>query len=387
LTGRRLTPQHGRENAAESTREETMNAVIDRSNAAAWRRSSFASPADFTVAFSDADRVELSAAVERLAGRLASVHALTRADFPLPGLGPKLARAYEDVRAGRGFVVLSGLPIDGLSLEEYTAAVWGIGAWFGRPLSQNAQGELVSYVVDASTTDATPRMYRSNLELRLHTDVTAMISLACWQPAQEGGDSFLASALTIHDEIARRAPHLLEPLYRGYHYHRLGEEGLGEEPVTPYRMPVFAIREGQLSCRYQRAGLAAGERALGHSLSDLDLQALDLFDAVARAPENRLAFSLERGEMVVINNYTVLHARTKFTEFPEPERRRRLVRLWLDADGFRDVPREFYLFATNGVPPQPGKTCTYDFKKLYSDDPRATGGMPRADIDAAELKR
>jgi hypothetical protein len=90
---------------------------------------------------------------------------------------------------------------------------------------------------------------------------------------------------------------------------------------------------------------------------------------------------------VVINNYTVLHARTKFTEFPEPERRRRLVRLWLDADGFRDVPREFYLFATNGVPPQPGKTCTYDFKKLYSDDPRATGGMPRADIDAAELKR
>lgn len=367
-----------------------MRVAVDRSEIAmAWRRSSFESPADFSLSFSAAERAELAAAVRALAaaGRLTPVHALTRADFALPTLGPRLAAAYDEVRSGRGFVVLSGLPADGLSLEEYTAAVWGVGAWFGYPLSQNAEGELVSYVVDATTTDATPRMYRSNLELRLHTDVTAMISLACWQPALEGGDSFLASALTVHDEIKRRAPHLLEPLYRGYHYHRLGEEGDGEEPVTPYRMPVFAMRNGQLSCRYQRAGIAAGERALGHALSELDLQALDLFDEVARAPENRLAFSLARGEMVVINNYTVLHARTKFTEFPDAERRRRLVRLWLDQDGFRDVPPELYLFKTNGVPPQPGKACTFDFKKLYSDDPRATGGMPRIDLSRAELAK
>ena len=89
--------------------------------------------------------------------------------------------------------------------------------------------------------------------------------------------------------------------------------------------------------------------------------------------------------MVVINNYTVLHARTKFSEFADPERRRRLVRLWLDAEGFRDIPRELYLFARNGVPPQPGKTCTFDFKKLYSDDPRATGGMPKIDLTQSEL--
>jgi hypothetical protein len=369
--------------------EEAMGgAIIDSpERAMAWRRSSFATPADYALDFSEEDRAELVAAVRALgaARRLDPVHALGGTDFPLPGLGGRLAGAYEQVRAGRGFVVLRGLPVDGLSLEEFTAAVWGIGTRFGYPLSQNAQGELVSYVVDATGIDATPRMYRSNLELRLHTDVTAMIALACWQPAQEGGESFLASAATIHDEIARRAPHLLEPLYRGYHYHRLGEEGPGEPPVTPYRMPVFAIRNGRLSCRYQRAGIAAGERAVGHTLSDLDLEAFDLFDAVARAPENRLAFALDRGDMVVVNNYTVLHARTKFTEFAEPERRRRLVRLWLDAKGFRDIPREFYLFERNGVPPQPGRSCTYDFKKLYSDDPRATGGVPKTDLSQAEL--
>lgn len=364
-----------------------MTSAERQHEAMAWRRSSFATLVDFSLELTEEDRQEVRTAVAALARsrRLAPVHALTRADFPFRGLGKRLKQAYEDVRARRGFVLLRGLPVTGLTLEEYTAAVWGIGSWFGFPLSQNAQGELVSYVIDATNIDATPRMYRSNLELRLHTDVTAMISLACWQPAESGGDSFLASAITIHDEIKRRAPHLLEPLYRGYHYHRLGEEGPGEEPVTPYRVPVFAIRNGQMSCRYQRAGIAAGHRELGVPLTELDLQAFDLFDEVARAPENRIAFALDRGDMVVINNYTVLHARTKFSEFADPERRRRLVRLWLDAAGFRDIPRELYLFARNGVPPQPGKTCTFDFKKLYSDDPRATGGMPKIDLTQSEL--
>jgi hypothetical protein len=188
----------------------------------------------------------------------------------------------------------------------------------------------------------------------------------------------IVSGVTVHDEIRRRAPRLLEPLYRGYHYHRLGEEGPDEDPVTPYRTPVFALRNGQLSCRYQRSGIAAGHRALGVPLTGEDIEAFNLFDGIAKAPENRLSFHLERGEMIVINNYTVMHARTEFRNYPEPERQRRLVRLWLDREGFRDVPAEFRLFASaNGVPPQPGRRASFDFRKLYADDPVATGGIPK----------
>jgi hypothetical protein len=314
----------------------------------------------------------------RASGRRKPAQALLRDDFPFGALGDRLRRARDEVRSGRGFVLLRGLPLEGLALEDFIAAVWGVGAWFGEPLSQNAQGELIGHVLDASSEEATPRMYRSNLELRLHTDWTAMIALACWHQAESGGASFITSALTVHDEIGRRAPELLEPLYRGFHHHRLGEEGPGEDPVTPYRIPVFALRNGTLSCRYQRSGIAAGHRALGVALTEQELAAMDLFDEIARAAENRLGFLLERGDMLVINNYTVMHARTKFVEHPEPERRRHLVRLWLDAEGFRDVPREVNLFAVNGVPPQEGRSCTFDFKQLYSDDPRATGGMPGA---------
>jgi len=82
-----------------------------------------------------------------------------------------------------------------------------------------------------------------------------------------------------------------------------------------------------------------------------------------------------------------MHARTRFTNFPEPERRRHLVRLWLDAEGFRDVPKEFNLFKTNGVPKQEGRRASFDFKKLYSDDPVATGGVPDLKVSDSEAAR
>jgi alpha-ketoglutarate-dependent taurine dioxygenase len=291
-------------------------------------------------------------------------------------LDSDLSPARDEVRSGKGLAVIRGLPIDG-TLQQFIDAVWEVGRHFGHALSQNAQGELIGHVIDATREDPTPRMYRSNLELRPHSDITAMISLACWEKAQSGGASVVVSGVTVHDEMRQRAPELLEPLYRGYHYHRLGEEAPDEEPATPYRVPVFAVLNGQLSCRYQRTGIAAGHRERGVPLAGEDIAAFNLFDEIAKAPENRLSFFLERGEMMVINNYTVMHARTQFTNYPEPQRR--LIRLWLDAPGFRDVPKEFNFFKANGVPPQSGKRATYDFKKLYAEDPLATGGIPKID--------
>ncbi|MGE0800105.1 MAG: TauD/TfdA family dioxygenase [Lautropia sp.] len=356
----------------------------------AWRAGDFASSVAFSLKFGAADRAEFHAAIARwnAGGRTQPVTELTRADYALsPALTARLEAAAREVRDGHGFVVLKGLPTEGLDIEQYGMAVWGIGLHFGSALSQNAQGERLTHVVDATGDDPTPRMYRSNLELRPHTDITAMIALASWNRSQSGGASVVTSAVTVHDEIRRRAPHLLAPLYRGYHYHRLGEEGPGEAPVTERRVPVFANRNGQISCRYLRSGIVGGQNALGQPVGEEDRAAMDLFDAIAADPANRLAFFLERGEMIVINNYTVMHARTRFVNYPEPERRRQLVRLWLDDAGFRDVPPEFNFFRTNGVPKQAGRRASYDFKKLYANDPLATGGVPDLRISDDEAAR
>jgi hypothetical protein len=345
---------------------------------AAWTRSSFADENAYLVHLTADDRQTIVAAVHALRerGRLdGPVETLTKDEFAFGALSAKLDAAYEDVRSGRGFTILRRLPLDeALTLDEYRAAVWGVGLHFGgRMLSQNASGELITEVIDATANDPTPRMYRSNVELRLHTDITDMLSLACWQRAATGGRSTIGSGIAIHDEIARRDPRALALLYRGYHYHLLGEEADGAQPVTPHRVPIFACVDGQVSVHYQRTGIAAGHRANGVPLSDEDIRALDLFDEVARTPQFRLEFDLERGDMLVINNYTVMHARGGFTNHPEPDRIRRFIRLWPAGENFRHVPKEFEHFDGPGVPPQLGKSCTFDFKDLAASDPRAVG--------------
>lgn len=339
---------------------------------AAWTSADFASPLDFSIILDDADRAELVAAADHLraTGRLTPVEALIQADFDLPRLGPRLAQGYADVRAGRGFVVLRGLPRATVDLDAFTAITWGIGTWFGRAISQNAGGRLVEQVCDTSRQDATPRMYASAFELSLHNDVTAMLSLACWQPGVTGGENLLGSGLAIHDEIASTRPDLLEILYRGFHYHRLGEEAEGAPPYSPWRMPVFSKRDGQVSVRYQRTGYLAAHHDFGLGLTEAELDAADLFEELARDPRFHIELSLDAGDMVVINNYSVMHARRSFTDGDTPETRRRLVRYWFDADGFRSVVPELNLFPEgNGVPPQAGRRCTYDFARLIREAP------------------
>src|ERR1700693_5228069 len=128
----------------------------------AWKASSFASPSDYSIGLDSA----------------------------------ALAQACREVRSGKGFVIVRGLPAGG-SLEEFTRAVVEGGQHFGHKLSQNAQGELVSHVIDARREDPTPRMYRSNLELRPHSDITAMVALACWQKLHSGGESVTVSGVTV----------------------------------------------------------------------------------------------------------------------------------------------------------------------------------------------
>ena len=70
-------------------------------------------------------------------------------------------------------------------------------------------------------------------------------------------------------------------------------------------------------------------------------QALDLMDALCNDPELYLDMSFEPGAMQFICNYTILHSRTDYEDWPEPERKRHLLRLWLRTPGFASLPPAF----------------------------------------------
>lgn len=302
-----------------------------------------------------------------------------RGDFPFGELAPALERALDELRCGRGFALLRGLPLDRWSKEQARLAVWGIGTWIGRHVSQTVQGQRLVDVSDVTGNEPSPRQYRTSQELRLHNDPASdIVGLACVQDAKAGGESVITSAVAVHNAMLERRPDLLALLYRGFHWHRFGEGRPGDGAFTRELVPVFAVRNGQLSCRYVRSPIAAGHKEAGVPLSDAQIEALDLLDRLSASPELRLAFRMRPGDLLLMNNLCVLHARTQFEDHTEPQRRRHMVRLWLEGfEGFRAVPRQLNFFNGGqcGIPFQQGQEAGYDVAALYRE--RASGGVAK----------
>jgi hypothetical protein len=76
-------------------------------------------------------------------------------------------------------------------------------------------------------------------------------------------------------------------------------------------------------------------------LTAQQIEALDLFDEITNAPEFVLNMHFQPGDVQFLNNYLVLHARTDYEDWPEPERKRDLLRLWLTVRRDLDLPDDF----------------------------------------------
>jgi hypothetical protein len=351
----------------------------------AWTAADLRDPATYTHRWSSADIASLHAIATTLA---ADGH-----DASDPGHAPQvqgpladtLAAVRAELQGGRGFVLLKGLPFDGWSVDEARLATWAIANAIGIPVSQTARGARLVDVMDTSRKEATPRQFSTSQELRLHTDPASdLIGLACVRPAASGGDSVLASSVSVHDAMLRQRPDLVAALYEGFHWHRFGEGRPVDGPFSEARVPVFSRREGRLSCRYVRTPIVAGQKDAGQPLTPLQVEALDLFDKFASSPELRVSFRMEPGDIVLVNNLTVMHARTQFVDHEPPAEPRRLFRLWLQGfEGFRPVQPELNYFNGGecGIPAT-GMKAQYDMKSLYADP--ASGGVAKLGVGRSQ---
>ena len=66
-----------------------------------------------------------------------------------------------------------------------------------------------------------------------------------------------------------------------------------------------------------------------------------MFDSLANDPALNTFMEFKPGDVQLVHNHTMLHDRTGFEDWPEPERRRHLLRLWLAAERARPLPEIF----------------------------------------------
>lgn len=308
------------------------------------------------------ERRHLDALDEALAGvhrQGLGLDDITAETFPLDAMADDISALYHEVMEGHGIAFLRGLPVDQYSEDDIGFIFFGIGAHLGTARSQSVLGDRLGHVVDVGGKDRRERAYRNSVELTPHTDACDIIGMLCLRPAAEGGVSGYCSTHAIYNEIATNHPQHLDSLYRGWPFHRFGEEGPGESPVTPYNVPVFAWQDDVLSCRHLRAYAEMAAKETGNPMTEADVAALDCVDELACREDMLFETLLGPGEATFINNYTVLHTRGGFDDAADPALRRHFLRLWLAVDEPRPMPEEIRSYAGRGITAQEGRTSYY----------------------------
>jgi hypothetical protein len=301
---------------------------------------------------SGAEQDELDAALRAVQRRNLGWRELRREDFPLPRFGRTLAEISEALEHGRGLVLLRRIPVERYSEDELRILYWSLGLHLGTPRYQNAQGELIGDVRDenrlygevreidparAGERRTSRNKARSAGPLRFHTDRTDVVTLLCVRPALRGGLSKVVSGPAVHNAILERRPDLHALLCAPYYHSREGEAG-GRQRY--YAMPIFGMRDGRFTSQYSRTFVENAQGIPGvPPLTAAQNEALDLWAAVCE--ELCYGMEMRAGDLQLLNNHVVYHARTTYEDDPRPDHDRFLMRLWLSMPNSRALPAGF----------------------------------------------
>jgi hypothetical protein len=302
-----------------------MEPVIDP---AGWYPADLAANDGWIYDLTETEADEIRQIVAQVEDRGLDILEIRGEDLEMPTLDRSLAMLYDELLNGRGFFLLRGVPVADFNHVQAAAAFWAIGSRFGRPVSQNNKGHLLGHVKDFGGDYNAPdvRGYQTNAELNFHCDQCDYVALLCMHPSKSGGASRIASGVTVYNEMLKAYPDLVRELIAEFYVSRHGEVSPGQDPW--YKLPVYSFHDGYFS----------GRGASGHAI-----KAQDIPGVPAMTENQLLAFKTFRdvakqfyfdmdfrpGDIQILHNHVTLHSRTTFEDWPEIERKRHLMRLWL----------------------------------------------------------
>jgi alpha-ketoglutarate-dependent taurine dioxygenase len=308
----------------------------------AWTRDTIA-PADWTVTLGDRAIAALLLVRDELRRAPVPTFLLDPRDYALDACRAAMAEVRRVTQSGPMFAVLDRLPMAEITRDEAIQVYWLLSSLLARPVAQKITGQMFYDVMDTGAKLSPGSGIRptvTNVDLRFHNDNSynetppEYVCLLCLHPARQGGISQVMSVATVHQALQERHPELMARLYQPFWYDRHAEHHPGE--AKTYAAPIFERdADGTIKARLALSEIQAGYELRGERMDNETAAALAAVQSVFDQPELHVELGFEAGQIQYVNNRATGHARTEFVDFPEPERKRHLVRLWLRDAGKR----------------------------------------------------
>lgn len=265
---------------------------------------------------------------------------MAKADFPLGDLSAALAKGASNIQGGTGFMMFRGLDVGRYSRDELALIFFAIGLHLGEPMIQSHQGEFLGHVMNLSDIEKSPRGYHTGGHMGMHTDSCDIVGLMCMHSAKSGGESRIANARAIFEEIERVRPDLAAVLQAGMFFRRMEQDAEHGNGIvcSPNRIPIYVRQQEQFSCYFLGGYIQRAVQAGDAVLSAQEQEALDLVNRIAESPEFYLDMQFTNGDMQFLNNRVMLHGRTHYEDGKDVMDRRHLVRMWLKMPSWPAMP-------------------------------------------------
>lgn len=268
-----------------------------------------------------------------------------------PAMTAFAEEVLEELENGRGFVLVRGMPLEGLDEDALRRLYRVFGAYLGTAITQDNRGRRIVEITDKGVPYGPGvRGGKTRAFLHPHNDATDVVALFCIRPARERGESCIASAMTMYNTVLAEHPEYIDLLFDGYRHNMRGE-GVSGDPneVTDNAIPIFSQFAGRLSCHFNRRLIVQGAEKSGRTLDAKVLAALDYMNDLALRDDIRLDMEFQRGDVQLLNNHMIMHSRRDYEDYDDPALKRRLLRLWLNVPNGRPLAPDF-ADRTNGGP-------------------------------------
>lgn len=258
---------------------------------------------------------------------------ISRDTFQLPSsLQRMLSNVKRDVYEGAGYGIIKGIDPTEYSAEDNLLLYLGIIDYIG-PIRgvQNRHGDIITHVTVADTWGNVPDAKRhglhTNQELPPHNDMgSEILCLSVRSCSTKGGSTYIASSWRIYNDLATEHREVLKELATPTWPIQVSGQS------TRYILaPLIAYYDSKILLNFDPGRLGAhpsldvSQRERIPSLTSAQLTALDTVSTLAR--KHRVRLDLGPGDIVLINNWALLHGRDSYTD--GDNYRRHLIRVWI----------------------------------------------------------
>lgn len=288
-------------------------------------------PELYVEALSKQDISEIDQAIAHFKGLDIPRGFVSRETFPLSqAFSERLRKINNILNDGRGFHVLRGIVPSRYGEEDHVILFAGLASHVASNRASN-----IAHIVHDRKSEALGENLRPpelSVAMDFHTDADAgnILALFTERRAKSGGEQYLSSFWRVYNDLARDRPDVLHELAKDWHWEKpRGQQAAGLIDIL--RRAIIGESEGRLEINFGRTFVAGHPN---YPLSDAappltgsQEEALFILRDVARKYGFQL--DLQVGDILFVNNLSIMHARNAFMDDAEQDNSRHLLRLWL----------------------------------------------------------